>query len=216
VGETGVSLRRWNSSAQYQWASIVRNSHLSAERSTGHLVTTHADHLSECQTCLPSRASATVSSTPAAGINTSTTISSPTPWTMLVSHRFALLLMNWECFRCAFCPGIYCWYLSNAENWIDREDRRIISPWLSPLNFKAGQSEFLQKRQEGTGQWFLQSQEFTDWRDGTSEMLWCPGSRESISLNESQIYGLTIPNQLVRERPSSRTRSHSSQKMMRS
>jgi hypothetical protein len=105
--------------------------------------------------------------------------------------------------------------LSNAEYWIDREDRRNISRWLSPLNFKAVQSEYLQKRQEGTGQWFLESPEFTDWRDGTSEVLWCPGNRESILLDESQIDSLMIPNQLVQGRPSFRTRCHSNQGMMK-
>jgi hypothetical protein len=71
--------------------------------------------------------------------------------------------------------------------YIDREDRRNISRWLSPLNFKAVQGEYLQKRQEGTGQWILESQEFIDWRDGTSEVLWCPGNREFISLDKSWI-----------------------------
>jgi hypothetical protein len=65
--------------------------------------------------------------------------------------------------------------------YIDQE-RRTIVDWLSPLNFKVSQSEFLQKREHGTGQWLLESQEFLDWRDGTSETLWCPGPREITSL----------------------------------
>src|ERR1700722_11944284 len=64
------------------------------------------------------------------------------------------------------------------------DERRAIASWLSSLNFQASQNEFIQKRGEGTGEWFLKSQEFKDWRDGTSEMLWCPGDGKIIvSLN---------------------------------
>src|ERR1700722_10247315 len=55
------------------------------------------------------------------------------------------------------------------------DERQAIASWLSSLNFQASQNEFIQKRSKGTGEWFLESQGFKDWRNGTSEMLWCPG-----------------------------------------
>jgi hypothetical protein len=61
--------------------------------------------------------------------------------------------------------------------WQDRE-RREIASWLSPLNFKTSQSEFLQTHEEGTGDWLLETQTFQDWRDGTSQTLWCFGNRK--------------------------------------
>lgn len=60
-------------------------------------------------------------------------------------------------------------------------ERRDIIDWLSPLNFKLIHSEIFQNREDGTGQWMLESQEFINWRDGRSKTLWCPGIRE-ISL----------------------------------
>ena len=67
------------------------------------------------------------------------------------------------------------------------DERRAIARWLSSLNFQASQNEFIQKRGEGTGEWFLKSQEFKDWRDGTSEMLWCPGDGMIIFTTRSHI-----------------------------
>jgi hypothetical protein len=63
------------------------------------------------------------------------------------------------------------------------DERRVISDWLSPLNFKAKQMDIISKRAEGTGQWLLESTEFKVWLDGTSETLWCPGPRGLLSLD---------------------------------
>jgi hypothetical protein len=68
------------------------------------------------------------------------------------------------------------------------QDLRDIGEWLSPLNFKLNQIEIYKNRGEGTGQWFLDSMEFLEWRDGGPGTLWCPGMREmtlSISLSFS-------------------------------
>ncbi|KIM82512.1 hypothetical protein PILCRDRAFT_70744, partial [Piloderma croceum F 1598] len=54
-------------------------------------------------------------------------------------------------------------------------ERRTISNWLSPLNFKITQSDVLNKRTEGTGEWLLNSSEFRTWLSGDSKELWCPG-----------------------------------------
>jgi len=61
------------------------------------------------------------------------------------------------------------------------DEHQTIASWLCSLNFQASQNEFIQRRKKGTGGWLLESQEFEDWRDGTSEMLWCPGGGKIIS-----------------------------------
>jgi Cdc6-like AAA superfamily ATPase len=47
--------------------------------------------------------------------------------------------------------------------------------WLSPDSFAAQQSDLITRKQADTGQWFLDSPEFIDWVNGTSQTLFCPG-----------------------------------------
>jgi len=47
--------------------------------------------------------------------------------------------------------------------------------WLSPMNFTAQQQDIISRKQEGTGQWFLDSAEFKRWLDGFDKTLSCPG-----------------------------------------
>ena len=47
--------------------------------------------------------------------------------------------------------------------------------WFSPLNFSATQAEIRKKRQDGTGQWLLDSDIFQRWVSGGERVLWCPG-----------------------------------------
>jgi hypothetical protein len=57
----------------------------------------------------------------------------------------------------------------------DRQRHRLIMDWLSSADFPAQQSDFIARRQEETGLWFLNSPKFTDWVSGTSQTLFCPG-----------------------------------------
>src|ERR1700722_2437128 len=82
--------------------------------------------------------------------------------------------------------------------------RQAIASWLSSLNFQVSQTEFIQKRKSGTGNWLLESQEFQDWCDGTSQMLWCPGDGKIISLSRSIDSSSQVTEQLVLERLSLR------------
>jgi Cdc6-like AAA superfamily ATPase len=56
-----------------------------------------------------------------------------------------------------------------------RAESDKIFEWLSSTDFPAKQSDFIAKRQEGTGQWFLDSPEFTKWLCTSKEILFCPG-----------------------------------------
>ena len=50
-----------------------------------------------------------------------------------------------------------------------------IMHWLSPTDFPAQQHDTISRRQEGTGQWFLDSPEFKGWLQGSDKILFCPG-----------------------------------------
>jgi hypothetical protein len=47
--------------------------------------------------------------------------------------------------------------------------------WLSPTDFPAQQHDIISRRQEGTGQWLLDSPEFKRWLLKADGVLFCPG-----------------------------------------
>ncbi|KAF3124220.1 hypothetical protein TWF594_002071 [Orbilia oligospora] len=52
---------------------------------------------------------------------------------------------------------------------------REIFRWLSPIDPFARQSDFLRRRQKGTGEWFLEAPQFKEWLEGKEKVLFCPG-----------------------------------------
>jgi hypothetical protein len=51
----------------------------------------------------------------------------------------------------------------------------MIMQWLSSTDFPAQQHDIVSGKQEGTGQWFLDSLEFKGWLQGVDRTLFCPG-----------------------------------------
>ena len=51
---------------------------------------------------------------------------------------------------------------------------RIVA-WISPTDFPAQQSDFIGRREEGTGRWFLNAPTIAKWLYGPKETLFCPG-----------------------------------------
>jgi len=47
--------------------------------------------------------------------------------------------------------------------------------WLSPTDFPAQQHDIISRREEGTGQWFLDTPKFKRWLLGYKKTLFCPG-----------------------------------------
>jgi hypothetical protein len=47
--------------------------------------------------------------------------------------------------------------------------------WISPTDFPAQQSDFIGRRQHGTGQWFLDATEIAQWLRQPKGTLFCPG-----------------------------------------
>jgi Cdc6-like AAA superfamily ATPase len=53
--------------------------------------------------------------------------------------------------------------------------QRTLLKWISPTDYPAQQSDIIQRRQEGTGQWFLDTPETTRWLSEAKATLFCPG-----------------------------------------
>ena len=56
----------------------------------------------------------------------------------------------------------------------DSECRRIEN-WLCTVDYGAQQSDFINRREEGTGLWLLESNSFQNWVSGDERTLFCPG-----------------------------------------
>ncbi|KAK6977531.1 ANK-REP-region domain-containing protein, partial [Favolaschia claudopus] len=68
-------------------------------------------------------------------------------------------------------------HLNNGEQSDDPKQK--ILGWLSPFNFFQRQNDILETCQEGTGQWFLSSQNFKTWLSSPQNVLWCEGIQGS-------------------------------------
>ncbi|MCJ1385157.1 hypothetical protein MMC17_008278 [Xylographa soralifera] len=55
------------------------------------------------------------------------------------------------------------------------QQHHTIMQWLSLTDFPAQQHDIISRRQEGTGQWFLDCPEFNGWLQGPDRILFCPG-----------------------------------------
>jgi hypothetical protein len=55
-----------------------------------------------------------------------------------------------------------------------REERQTILDWLTTIDYTPQQNDYINRRQEGTGRWLLESTEFQDWVI-TGNTLFCPG-----------------------------------------
>jgi hypothetical protein len=58
---------------------------------------------------------------------------------------------------------------------LDEEEDTGILNWLTNIDYGPQQSDNLQRRQPGTGQWLLQSTEYLSWLNTDKQTLFCPG-----------------------------------------
>ncbi|CAG8122905.1 unnamed protein product [Penicillium olsonii] len=57
----------------------------------------------------------------------------------------------------------------------DDQERQDLLNWLSSTNYATQQGDYIGRREEGTGQWMLESSEFQSWASGSKSTLFCPG-----------------------------------------
>jgi hypothetical protein len=55
------------------------------------------------------------------------------------------------------------------------QGRQTVLNWLTPIDFATQQSDFITRREPGTGQWLLESAEFQAWVKSDQQVLFCPG-----------------------------------------
>ena len=58
---------------------------------------------------------------------------------------------------------------------MDVDYKTKILNWLTPIDYGNQQSDFINRRQEGTGQWLLDSDEFQEWLNQSKQTLFCQG-----------------------------------------
>ncbi|UKZ51788.1 hypothetical protein TrVGV298_005552 [Trichoderma virens] len=54
-------------------------------------------------------------------------------------------------------------------------EHKAVLDWLTPIDYALQQNDFISRRQEGTGRWFLKSVEFQVWLKTNRQTLFCPG-----------------------------------------
>jgi hypothetical protein len=57
----------------------------------------------------------------------------------------------------------------------DRAKHHNLAEWISATTYPAQQSDIIERKQEGTGQWFLDAPEVATWLNGPNRTLFCPG-----------------------------------------
>ncbi|PTB62782.1 hypothetical protein BBK36DRAFT_1172080 [Trichoderma citrinoviride] len=68
------------------------------------------------------------------------------------------------------------------NEWENNKDLAILD-WITPLNYGPQHSDFFHRRQPGTGQWLLESEEYRTWLTESDKTLFCvgiPGSGKTI------------------------------------
>ncbi len=61
------------------------------------------------------------------------------------------------------------------RSMLDRNEDSGILDWLTPVDYGPQQSDFLHRRQSGTGQWFLDAAQYHAWLKTEKQTLFCPG-----------------------------------------
>ena len=65
--------------------------------------------------------------------------------------------------------------VSTMRSKLDNEEDLNILNWLAPVDYATQQSDYIERRQPGTGQWLLNSPEYQQWLKISGRTLFCPG-----------------------------------------
>lgn len=83
--------------------------------------------------------------------------------------------------------------VENISSKIDEKEDREIIDWITKVNFARQQRDYFSMRHPGTGEWFLNSTEFQEWRKESGCTLFCTGA---IGAGKTIITSLAIDNLL--------------------
>lgn len=61
-----------------------------------------------------------------------------------------------------------------VQHQVDQQSRTMLD-WLTPVDYALQQSDYVNRRQAGTGQWLIDSAEFKNWVENDKQTLFCPG-----------------------------------------
>jgi hypothetical protein len=64
---------------------------------------------------------------------------------------------------------------AKVDEELQRKHRADILCWFSPTDFSTQHSDNLERKQEGSGLWFLDDTVFKEWKTGSNTTLFCPG-----------------------------------------
>ncbi|KAF4158277.1 hypothetical protein CNMCM6936_005011 [Aspergillus lentulus] len=65
--------------------------------------------------------------------------------------------------------------IETLRSKLDRKEDLEVLNWLTPVDYGPQHSDFLKRRQSGTGRWFLESAEYQTWLSAKNQTLFCPG-----------------------------------------
>jgi ankyrin repeat protein/nucleoside phosphorylase len=65
--------------------------------------------------------------------------------------------------------------VQKIRSHLEQKQELEIVNWITPINYGPQQSDFLRRRQHGTGQWLLNSTQFEIWKKTKGQTMFCPG-----------------------------------------
>lgn len=73
--------------------------------------------------------------------------------------------------------------IKTMKSRMENDEEHKLLKWLTPVDYGPQQSDFIKRRQEGTGLWLLRTDEFAIWLEQRNKTLFCsgiPGAGETI------------------------------------
>jgi hypothetical protein len=61
------------------------------------------------------------------------------------------------------------------QGWQAERENKAVLDWVTTVDYSSQQSDFIGRRQAGTGQWLLDSREYQQWTETAKQTLFCPG-----------------------------------------
>jgi Cdc6-like AAA superfamily ATPase len=65
--------------------------------------------------------------------------------------------------------------VTHMKSKLERDEDMEILNWLTPIDYAPQQTDYIRRRQPGTGQWLLDSTEYQTWLKTNKQTLFCPG-----------------------------------------